>query len=107
MGGALVQMEPLNVGQVSKNQGIYAILCMGSMQDFMYACKGYDQALSLEVLKIWKHDICEVNKVRVEFNLDTIAEVIHVRNRGKELKRETKLKKLQEIEDSNNLVSIS
>lgn len=39
----------------------------------------------------------------MEFNANTVAEAIHMRNRGKELKRETKLNKLQEIEDFKQL----
>lgn len=38
-----------------------------------------------------------VNKLRLEFSVATIAEAIHMENTRKELKRETKLNKLQEI----------
>lgn len=40
-----------------------------------------------------------MNRLRVVFNPDTIAMAIHMRNKGKELKRESKLNKLKEIED--------
>ena len=50
MGGALVQKEPSDVGIITKNQGVRAILCMEGMYDFMHACKGYDQTLSLVML---------------------------------------------------------
>ena len=40
-----------------------------------------------------------MNRLRVVFNPDTIAMVIQMRNKGKELKRESKLHKLKEIED--------
>lgn len=74
---------------------------MVDVHDFMHACKGYDQTLSLAILKTWKDGICLMNKVRVEFNLKSITQVIHMRNKGKDFKREMKLKKLKEIEDFN------
>lgn len=67
------------------------------MQEFIEVCKGFDQDLLLEILKTWKEGVCKVNKLRVEFNATTIIEAIHMRNKGKEIKRETKLNKLQEI----------
>lgn len=53
---------------------------MGGMKDFMEACKGYEQALSLEILNTWKEGVCRVNKLRVKFNADNIVEAIHMQN---------------------------
>lgn len=60
----------------------------------MEACIGFDQALSLEVLRTWQEGVCMVNNLRLEFSVASIAKAIHMQNVGKELKRETKLNKL-------------
>lgn len=82
------------MGLVSSNNEVWSILCKGGMKEFMEACKVYDQALYLEVLRTWKEGVCSINNLRVEFNATTIVEVIHMQNEGKELKRETKLNKM-------------
>lgn len=80
MGGALVQIEPSNVGLVSKNRVVQSILCMWDIKDFMEAFKGYDQVLSLEILKTWKEGVRKVNKLGVEFYADIIVEAIQMQN---------------------------
>lgn len=64
------------------------------MQEFMEACNGFDQVLSLEVLRSWQEGVCMVNNLRLGFNAASIIKAIRMQNVGKELKREIKLNKL-------------
>lgn len=72
---------------------------MGGMYNFMHACKGHNPALSLAMLQTWSDGLCVINNLKVDFSLESIVVAIRMKNKGKELRRESKIQNLKEIWD--------
>lgn len=90
MGGDMVRVDLASPEDTISNTIFCNIIYQGVLEKFIYACKGHDDQLFMEVVSLWNNGSCKMNGRSILFSIDSIAQVILMPNEGLHVRREGK-----------------
>jgi len=73
------------------------ILCRGDLNPFIEACQGLDRILADYVVNTWEEGVYKIHGSEIIFKVNYIVETTSLPNKGKEVRCNSKVSKLEEL----------